>query len=130
MAEQKTGKGRLISWIVIFIAVGFLALAFYNYHRSQKEKTTAVKEVTPVPVAVVSAEEGEMERLLETSGDLRSKVNVYVFPKVAGRVIERILVDKGDLVKKGQLLVILDASLVKARMERADAAVDAAHSRA
>ena len=129
MAEQKTGKGRLITWIVIMVAVAFLALAFYNYHRSQKEETAAVKEVTPVPVAVVSAEEGEMERLLETSGDLRSRVNVYVFPKVAGRVIEKILVDKGDQVKKGQLLVILDASLVKARMERANAAMDAVRSR-
>jgi len=129
MAEQKTGRGRLTTWIVIMVAVAFLALAFYNYHRSQKEETTAVKEVTPVPVTVVKVEEGEMERLLETSGDLRSRVNVYVFPKISGRVIEKILVDKGDRVKKGQLLVILDASLVKARMERANAAMDAVRSR-
>jgi RND family efflux transporter MFP subunit len=128
MAEQKTGRGRLISWLVIMIAVGFLALAFYNFRRSQRENISAVKEVTPVPVAVVKAEEVDMERLLETSGDLRSRVNVYVFPKMAGRVIEKILVDKGDRVKKGQLLVILDASLVKARMERANAAVDAVSS--
>ncbi|MCK4377822.1 MAG: efflux RND transporter periplasmic adaptor subunit [Deltaproteobacteria bacterium] len=128
MDEQKTGKDWLMSWIVILIAVGFLVLAFYNFRRSQREKISAVKEVTPVPVAVVKAEETEMERLLETSGDLRSRVNVYVFPKVAGRVIEKILVDKGDRVKKGQLLVILDASLVKARMERANAATDAARS--
>ncbi|MEA2110175.1 MAG: efflux RND transporter periplasmic adaptor subunit [Pseudomonadota bacterium] len=129
MAEQKTGKGRLVSWIVILIAVGFLALAFYNYRRSQREKTTAVKTVTPVPVAVVKVEETQMERLLETSGDLRSRVDVYVFPKIAGRVIEKIMVDKGDRVEKGQLLIVLDASLVKARFERSIAAMDAARSR-
>ncbi|MCD6388743.1 MAG: efflux RND transporter periplasmic adaptor subunit [Desulfobulbaceae bacterium] len=128
MAEQKTGKGRLISWIVIMIAVGFLVLAFYNYRRSQREKITAVKEMPPVPVAVLKVEEVFMDRLLETSGDLRSRANVYVFPQIAGRVIEKILVDKGDRVKKGQLLVVLNASLVKARFERASAAVDAACS--
>lgn len=128
MADHNSGKGRLLSWMVILIAVGFLALAFYNYRRSQREKTTAVKTVTPVPVAVVKAAETRMERLLETSGDLRSRADVYVFPKIAGRVIEKILVDKGDRVKKGQLLVVLDASLVKARFERSTAAMAAARS--
>ncbi len=128
MAEQKTGKGRLISWIMIFIAVGFLVMAFYNYRRSQREKISVAKESVPVSVAVVKAEEILMERLLETSGDLHPRLDVYVFPKLAGRIIEKILVDKGDRVEKGQLLVVLDDSQVKARLARADAVLAAAQS--
>ena len=128
MAEQESGKGRIISWIAIIIAVGFLAMAFYNYRRSQAKKKTVVKEAASVPVTVAKVEEFLMERLLETNGDLRPLVDVYVFPKIAGRVIEKILVDKGDRVKKGQLLVVLDDSLVKARLARANAALDAARS--
>lgn len=128
MVEKKTGRAH---WAVVFtmlLAFGFLALAFYNYQRSLKEETPAASKAAPIPVAVVPAKEVSLERLLETSGDLHPRLDNYVFPKVAGRVIEKILVDKGDQVKKGQLLVILDASLVKARKERMVAAVAAARS--
>ncbi|MBN2332745.1 MAG: efflux RND transporter periplasmic adaptor subunit [Deltaproteobacteria bacterium] len=128
MASSKNGKGRMMTVVVLLVLAGFLLFAFYNVHRSRQEKPQTAAVAAPIPVSTIRAARGPLDWVVATSGDLQSLEDVYVFPKFSGKMIEKILVEKGDRVKRGQLLVILDEEMVNAQVKRAVAAVDVAAS--
>ncbi|MCF6369691.1 efflux RND transporter periplasmic adaptor subunit [Rhizobium halophilum] len=83
-----------------------------------------------MPVTVVVARNGEVTERIPVVGSLAAKEEVQVHSLVQGQVIEKILVESGDYVKKGQALAVLDTTdahmqLEKnlVRMRRAKAAV-------
>lgn len=85
----------------------------------------------PVPVEVATIERGEIERRREFTGTLEASAQFVVAPKASGR-IERIEVDLGDAVTRGQVVAILDdEELVQAEAEaRAELAVARAEASA
>ncbi len=68
----------------------------------------------------VRVERGIIEETVVASGRLEADVKVDVYPR-ASALVERVLVDVGDFVKKGQVLAELDLDQLRARLERADA---------
>ena len=60
-----------------------------------------------IPVSIVSLKQGKGESLTETTG-LFSTDDETLLSFKNGGIIERIYVKEGDLVKKGQLLAILN----------------------
>jgi HlyD family secretion protein len=67
-----------------------------------------------MPVTVVVASPAEMTEKIPVVGSLVAREEIQVHPLVEGRVIEDILVEVGQSVKKGQPLVVLDTT--EARM--------------
>lgn len=82
----------------------------------------------PVPVQVARAAMRELPLALQLTGDVRPFKRVEVHPKVAGKVLERLLVEKGDRVKKGQLLGVLEHEDALARLRRVRASLEAARA--
>ncbi len=80
-------------------------------------------QVPAVVAQVVTA--GPLDRSIRVTGSLRSNEVVKVSTKAVGRV-ERMLVEEGKRVRRGQLLVELDDSELQAQRSRALAAVRAA----
>ncbi len=79
------------------------------------------------PTVQVTAE--ILPMMLRWPGTVTSDTVARVAPKIPGR-IERITVDIGAKVKKGQLLVKLDDHQIKAQLEAAQSAVAAARAQA
>lgn len=73
-----------------------------------KEQTETVDNRIPVRVATVA--ESEVQRTLEYSANLEANEQVFYAPTLTGTRIKKIYVEVGDHIKKGQLLVEMDAS--------------------
>jgi len=61
----------------------------------------------PVPVEVVAVEHGPIERRRELSGTIEAAAELVIAPKVGGR-LERIEVDLADVVRRGQVVAVID----------------------
>lgn len=89
---------------------------------AQAAPETTAPEATIVDVPVVTATSGSIESTLEISGTLAPRSRVAVKPKLPG-TIERILVDIGDAVSRGQTIATIDRREIDAQVDAAIAAV-------
>lgn len=77
---------------------------------------------SPVHVVEHRVETGEIVTEVMGTGTLEARMKSTVSPKIPGR-IEKLLVDQGDWVKKGQLLFTLDDADLKQQVEIAQATI-------
>ncbi len=108
-------RGSVIALVIIFAAVasyvGFMVL----------NKAPVVTPKTKIPVVTVTAQRVALRPVLRNI-----KVNGTIWPwdplsigsQVNGLTIQTILVDEGQLVKKGQVLARLDSSVLKAQLDQ------------
>jgi len=74
----------------------------------------------PPQVSVAEVSVREVTPWLETSGRIVAKENVQIRPRVGG-VIEKVHYREGAIVKKGDLLFVLDQKPFRAELSRAEA---------
>ena len=123
---ERPGRLFYIGWIaaivVAFCAMGGLVLAREFWIRSQTEERT--QELTKGPRVLVH----EIARSMK-SGDIKTPAEIHgyietpVYAKIPG-YLKQIYVDKGDRVKKGQLLAILDSPETDQQVKNAQADLD------
>jgi RND family efflux transporter MFP subunit len=63
-------------------------------------------------VAAVSAHRETFKHFIEVYGNVEAKENIQVYTETSGEILS-ILVDEGDQVKKGQLLLKIDAEVIQ-----------------
>ncbi|RLB31458.1 MAG: hypothetical protein DRH11_13265 [Deltaproteobacteria bacterium] len=124
--KSKGKSGFIIAVIAIFVFVG---LASYNYWKFKTQKEQEAKREEVVPVETISVQRRQLDTVLELTGNVQSLMEVYVHPKVPGEIIERILVERGDYVRKGSLIAILEKTTVKARIKEAEAGLRSARAK-
>ncbi len=78
-----------------------------------------------IPVSLLSLSQGKGESVIETTGLFTTDDETLLAFKNGG-VIERVYVKEGDLVKKGQLLAILNMTELNAKSAQAKLAVEKA----
>lgn len=81
----------------------------------------------PVPVESCVVKTGLISAEAMGTGTLEARVRATISPKISGR-IERVLVDQGDKVIKGQELVLLDDEDLRQQVEMAKAELSVAHA--
>ena len=69
-----------------------------------------------------TAESGEIERIVVATGTIEPATEVEVRPRIAG-IVERILVEEGDSVAEGQVLVEIERDLLASQVDEAAAAL-------
>ncbi len=74
----------------------------------------------PLPVAVVHPQRSDVVRTVSLPGDVIGRSEADLYAKVTG-YLKRIDVDKGDWVKKGQLLAEIEVPELEQRLKRARA---------
>lgn len=95
----------------IGIGIGILILILLGYR--------LIWQRPPVPV--IAVKQVEIQGQVHGPGTVQSKVPVAVSAKITG-ILEKLHADQGDRVKKGQLLVELDAVELRAKQAVAHAA--------
>jgi RND family efflux transporter MFP subunit len=109
------------------ILLAIITAAFLLSCGCQKE-VQVKEEVVKAPVIMTAVEKGEIEREISFTGVFRAKNRVELLPKMPG-MIEKVMVDEGDRVKKGQLLVKLQDDDLRAQIDQAFAAIGMAQAR-
>src|ERR1700750_2324475 len=102
----------------LFIGVGLLSTLLTT--ASCKEKSLPPQ--APLPVNVVTAVEKEVNEWDEFSGRLEADESVEIRPRVTGYITE-CLFDAGAIIKKYDLLDVIDPRPSQADFERAAAEV-------
>lgn len=78
-----------------------------------------------VPVTTAIAGRGRVQQLLEIGGAVKALHTLDIVPDIPGR-LKQVMVKEGDMVKKGQVLAVLDTKQARIRLQQAVAAVAAA----
>lgn len=78
-------------------------------------------------VDTATAEKRLFETRLEVLGELRPRASVDVMSRVSGR-LQQVLVERGDPVRKDQLLAVVDDVEVQQQIQRAEAAIAVARA--
>jgi len=99
--------------------VGFILLSFiFLIYGCQKQE--AAKEAGPqvIPVKVAIVELKDIYRTLEYVGSVKAEEQAVVYPKVSGKIIEKVKED-GSVVEKGDTLFYIDRDEVGLKFEKA-----------
>jgi len=85
----------------------------------------------PVPVTVYKVATGRVEDTVVNSraGTVKSRLRAEMSPGIAG-LVDRIAVKKGEKVRKGQVLLLLDDEEYRAQVNLAERSLEAARSQA
>lgn len=116
---RRRGGGwlRILSWLLWLIPLGVLATAGAVAYR-QYDQIRSRPEVTIGLVQKMTT--GEAEKLLSAKGYLISRYQAMIGTKLAGRV-EKMLVEEGMKVKKGDTLAVIEHNDLKASLASREA---------
>ncbi len=116
---RRGGLGGLVSALIWLIPLGMIGgAAVFGYR--QYEKIRPKPEVSVALVQRMTA--GEKEKLLSAKGYIKSRHQAMIGARVPGRV-EKMLVEEGMSVKKGQVLAVLEHNDILATLESRKATV-------
>lgn len=95
---------------VVLLAILGTGFVFFRRHRAvskEQQKLTAQQGKGP-KVLVAKVQVPKPERAVTMPGDVRAFVDVGVFPRVNG-YLRQVKVDKGDQVKQGDILAVVES---------------------
>ncbi|MDR1207099.1 MAG: efflux RND transporter periplasmic adaptor subunit [Rickettsiales bacterium] len=110
----------------LWSAAAIIAIVCAFYFAGSSGNKTAVKFAT-VPIT-----RGALRQVVTATGEIKPVNTIKVGSQVSG-LIETIYVDYNDVVKKNQVLLTIDPSVLQARVDEAKAALESAeatHSKA
>ena len=102
-----------IKKITICLFIIFLILPYIS-GCEEKEK----KKIEKIAVKAVRVERNSLKEFLFYVGDIKAEDEAIIYPKVSGKIIEK-LVKEGESVKKGDILVYIDRDEVGFQFEKA-----------
>lgn len=94
----------------------FLMTTFVTGCGASKDKAKYKEEPIPVKIMVVKAE--DLDNALEYVGNIQGEDEAQVFPKVSGKIIEKVR-REGDPVSKGDIIAYIDRDEVGLKFEKA-----------
>ncbi|HEX9972796.1 MAG TPA: efflux RND transporter periplasmic adaptor subunit [bacterium] len=108
----------------MMIPLLLIALMGLTVSNCSKQKSSAKEEVK-IPVEVMTVKFGEVVQSLNYNGDIKAEFEVKVFSKIPDR-IEKLFVEVGDEVRKGQPIAKVIATTIEQAVLQAEAGLVAA----
>ena len=107
---------KKIKWILIVAIAGALAWAVFFSGGSKEQKS---------PYATVRLSRGSIRQIVTATGEIKPLNTISVGSQVSGN-IEKIFVDFNSRVKKGEVLLIIEPSVLQASANEALASLESA----
>ncbi len=114
---------RVLKWFLPLVVVA----GAVTFRLVDSARMPAASEAAPIPVRTVRPAFGDLVRTLDLNAHVESETMVTVLPLVSG-VLQEMLVDVGQSVKKGQLVARVDAQRYELQLQQAEAAYYSAKS--
>ena len=121
--KKKKKKGLVGAFFVTLLIMALSLFTANNIFKFKTKKEVFIEKIERIPVAVEPIKFREFKWVIERMGEVQPLFKVDVFPKIPGKIIEKILVEKGDYVKKGELLATLEEESIMAKIKEANAAL-------
>ena len=128
MSANGVEKRRRGVWWAILAIVGFAAFTGMNIVKKMRTEEVLPAEKAKVPVAVFQAIHQILENRLALIGNIQPAISVSVFSRVSAQIIAAITVEKGDVVKTGDVIATLARDVIDARLAEARAGLAAAQA--
>jgi RND family efflux transporter MFP subunit len=130
---EPTGRSKrkriaiLVAVVIAAVLILSLVLVWSRNRNSQTQqaKTTTDKPAQPPTVITTYVISQTVNKELRLPGELHAYQNVAIYPKVQG-FVESVNVDRGSLVKRGQVLIRMSAPELASHTSEAEARVRAA----
>jgi len=122
------------SWFVLIAALGLLILAGCSENSSgevaQQEHSQKQKKPSQqaIPVAVTIASSGSISSYYQATATLEAEKQAQVLARVTG-VVKTLLAEEGDMVSKGDPLLLVENDEYRFRVEQATATTTNLRSR-
>ena len=114
---------RVLRWLLpLVIVTGAVA-----FRLVVSARVPVPPEAAPIPVRTMRPAYGDLVRTLDLNAHVESETMVTVLPLVSG-VLQEMLVDVGQNVKKGQVVARVDAQRFELQLQQAEAAYLSAKS--
>lgn len=126
----KPSRGLLHGWQGVLIGTGLgMAIALGGTRfLSRQTATPTVSQQSPqqpaMSVTIAPVQTARVARTLNVTGTVAARDLIPVLPQTTDLQIEQLLVDEGDVVKKGQVIAVLDNSVLQAQINEARADVE------
>ncbi len=127
--KKKKGKGKNsgpMKIVILVMVIGLLALGAYRIIASLTEKEE-IEADPPTNVYVDTVDYGNVEITTPLSGRIEPNEEVSLIPMISGEV-ERLNVEVGDYVRKGDVLFRIDPMQLETAYDQAVASYDLAQS--
>ncbi|MCL1892033.1 MAG: efflux RND transporter periplasmic adaptor subunit [Alphaproteobacteria bacterium] len=106
-------------WIIVGLCAVLAGLYFYGGPAKKNDGQFATVPIT----------RGNLKQVVTATGEIRPVNTIKVGSQVSG-IIEEIFVDYNDVVKKGDILLKIDPSVLQARVDETKAALESAEAQA
>lgn len=111
-------------WLLLFsfVLVLFSGLVIFRGYQ-QSKIGQAPEETAKLPVQTITVSPQIFVEKIRVVGSLEPEEQAAVVPKLEGRTVLKVLVQEGESVKPGQLMAVLDDTLLRASLGQAEASV-------
>lgn len=116
-------KSKIVKWSIIFVVLALAIGGGAYFWWSQQSKT----EETALSNNLATVKRGPAEITVLATGTIRPTKEVKISPKQSG-LLKSLLVKQGDVVRKGQVIAIMDDSNILGEIESANGALQTAIS--
>lgn len=123
MTLRQSFRPRIASTLLLAAVVAGLGLAACG-----KTEEAPAKPRASLTITVTAARNGILERAVEASGTVVAWEDVLVGAETGGLTVVRLLVEEGDYVRQGQLLLQMNDSLLAAQRRQREASVASARA--
>jgi HlyD family secretion protein len=115
MTKQKRKSNRLIFWLIgsLVVIIIFLVVA---------KSAGWIGKPKEIEVELAKVKRVNIVEKVSASGTVQPVTEVKIAPEVSGEIID-LLVEEGDSVKRGQLLVKIRPDVWQSQLERAEASL-------
>jgi HlyD family secretion protein len=113
MATQKRKSNKRIIWIIVIVLIAMVALIMVGKSRGSKE----------LEVELAKAKRATIVEKVSASGTVQPVIEVKIAPEVSGEIRE-LLIEEGDSVGKGKMLVRIRPDTWMSQLNRAEASLN------
>ncbi len=112
---KKLPVTRLNALFFILFSVFYSMVSIFLTGCSQKSPQ---KKTSKIPVRAIEVKRTNLKEFLFYVGDIKAKDEAIVYPKVSGKIIEKIA-EEGSLIKKGGIIAYIDRDEVGFQFQKA-----------
>lgn len=96
----------------------FLAVISFAAFGCARQEQTKEQDSGAIPVKVFKVELKDLSKILEYAGNIKAQDEVIVYPKVSGKIIQKVK-EEGAAVEKGEVIAYIDRDEVGLKFEKA-----------
>ena len=115
--------------VIIAIFAVLIGIVVYAYVVKGKQKSAGTmaggRGPMSVPVETMKVEVSNITKKIFVTGTINARAEVTIYPKQSGEII-KLLADKGDRVKAGQILAEIDSTAFQIQKRQAEADLESA----